>query len=227
MYTRKLAITSKMAPMKFLVDLRVLGFTWYDSLELPHADTALYLLEAQFIKHSNKAKTRAEIFFPALDEKLSNLDYSWFELNATRVLIPEDAILVDEQFLIEHPKVLGNSSARQKELERTYSPVLAGTPANRRGIFNKNQEETLVQSKSNVVKPRDHRRIQVDDHVPTVRDGNEVDHNRRLTSRSSTIPDSESSQQTLVAPLSSRRYQRDIPAVNTGSRMILRRLNKN
>ena len=75
--------------------------------------------------------------------------------------------------------------------------------------------------------PRDHRRIQVDDHVPNVRDGNEVDHNRRLISRPSTIPDSESSQQTLVAPLSSRRYQRDIPAVNTGSRMILRRLNKN
>ena len=82
------------------------------------------------------------------------------------------------------------------------------------------------------MEPRPTRRIQVDDHVPDIRDGNERDNSRRTILRSSrdadkVILNSESSPRTLVAPVTSRRYSRDIPAVDTGARMSLRRLKKN
>jgi hypothetical protein len=100
------------------------------------ADTKLYLLETTFTAHSDKRKTRAEVYFPALDEKLKDLDYFWFEANATRIFLPEDAVLVDEEFLVSYPQVLGSQNKeRQRILERKYSPVIAGTPAHRRGIF--------------------------------------------------------------------------------------------
>ena len=232
-YTRKLAITSKIAPVVFYIDMRTLGFTWYDKLDLPQADTSLYLIGAQFIRHTNKQKTRAEVFLPVLDEKLTNLDYSWFELNATRIQIPDGAILVDERFLVQYPQILGaQNKARQRELERLYSPVIAGTPANRRGVY-RFKDTDLEQSKPTLImKPRSNRRIQVDDHVPDIRDGNESDHSRRsrigpTRDTEEVLLDSTSSPRTLVAPVTSRRYSRDIQEVNTGARMNLRKLNKN
>ena len=82
------------------------------------------------------------------------------------------------------------------------------------------------------MEPRSNRRIQVDDHVPDIRDGNESDHSRRSRigpSRDTeeVLLDSTSSPRTLVAPVTSRRYSRDIQAVDTGARMNLRKLNKN
>jgi hypothetical protein len=217
-HTRKLMIPSKLTPARFLIDIRVLGFTWYDSLGLPDADTKLYVMRVEFVKHTNKAKTRAEVFIPALQEMLSNLDYSWFELNATRTSVPEQAILIDEEFLVQFPNILGAKSTRQRELEQKYSPVLAGTPANRRGIF---RTTKLEESSVPLLKPRDSRRIQGDDHVPNVRDGNPEDQQRRILQRS------DGDERRLVLPVTSRKYSKDIPEVNTGARMSLRRLNKN
>jgi hypothetical protein len=220
-HTRKLMIPTKLTPSRFLIDIRVLGFTWYDSLNLPDADTSLYVMHAEFVKYTNKPKSRAEVFIPVLQEKLSNLDYSWFELNATRTTIPEKAILIDEQFLVKFPSILGSKSKRQQELERKYSPVLAGTPANRRGIFRTTADDPDDSARVPLLESREHRRINADDHIPTIRDGHTESVQRSILQRS------ESVERKLVAPVTSRKYSKDIPEVNTGVRTSLRRLNKN
>jgi hypothetical protein len=210
--SKRLMIPSTIAPSKFLLDIRALGFTWYDSLQLPNCDTTLYVVEANFIEHSNKHKTRAKVFFPALDEELSDLDYTWFEMFATRIFLPDSAVLVDEEFLVKFPQVLGSSNDRQKQLERIYSPVIAGSPANRRGVYRSEKEQRNI--KPNLIgDSRNTPRLQKDDHVPTVRDGNVIDGQRRILQRQ------------LVKPITSRRFEKDIPEVNTGARTGLRRRN--
>ena len=218
MKTRQMKITPEVAPERFLIDLRVLDFTWYSSLELPHSDTKLYLLETHFKQFSNKHHTRAEVYLPALDESMKNLDYYWFESNATRLHIPEDAVFVDEEFLVMHPQVLGEQGIeRQRILERTYSPVYAGTPSNRRGIF-KVPAEVLAKAKkkSIVVEPRSSPRLQQDDHVPDVHDGHEVDVNRR--SQFDRRESSSSPSKYLVPAVTSRKFPTSIGEVPTYSR---------
>ena len=215
---KKLSIPMTIAPRKFLMDLRALGFSWYDSLHLPQADTALYLVEVHFNEYLNKKRTRVAVDLPALGDRLDDLDYSWFELYATRLYLPDDAIFVDEAFLVQYPQILGATTERQKHLERLYSPVLAGTHANRRGIFRNGGEERPARENNVAETTRNSPRIQRDVHVPNVRDGNDVEDNRRGSPRLAT-------EQTkiLVRPISSRRFPKDIPVVNTGAREGLRR----
>jgi hypothetical protein len=202
-----------MAPSKFLMDIRALGFTWYDSLSLPNCDTALYLLEAKFVEYTNKQKTRAKINFPATNEELSNLDFTWFEMFATRIFLPESAVLVDEEFLVRFPQILGSSNERQKQLERLYSPVIAGSPANRRGLFRSDREQRN-RKPSIIGDSRTTPRLQQDDHVPNVRDGNEVTDQRRILQRR------------LVQPVTSTKLETVISDIDTGVRTGLRKRNK-
>ena len=218
---RQLAIPMTVAPDHFLVDLRVLGFTWYDELQLPNADISLYLLEAKFVEHTNKNRTRAKVYFPALDESLAGLDYAWFEMNATRIFLPPDSIFVDELFLVKFPQVLGEANKeRQRTLERLFSPVIAGTPANRRGLFRAGIDNTSSNEK--VILPRPIPRVQRDEHVPNIRDGNRIDPERRIL-REPTSSETPILDKTLVRPVTSRRYAPDIPVVDTGVRTGLRR----
>jgi hypothetical protein len=175
-----LTITPKIAPERFFIDLRVLDFSWYDKLELPQSDTQLYVVEAQ-MKSLSKSKTRAEVYLPAFDEVIKDVDYFWFEANATRLYIPDDSILVDEEFLAANPKVLGNQNKeRQRVLERLYSPVLAGTPANRRGVFRPSRQVANSDKQGQPIQPRSVSRQQQDDHVPNIHDGNSPVLNRRV-----------------------------------------------
>jgi hypothetical protein len=210
--SRRLAIPPEMAPKKFLLDLRVLDFTWYDSLQLPHADTKLYLLEAQFKEFTNKQRTRAEVYFPAFDEILQNVDHFWFEANATRLFLPEDAILVSEEFLAENPQVLGDKGIkRQRILEQLYSKVIAGSPANRRGIFRPDKESINRKKKTVVIVPRSEPRAILDDNLTNV---------RNQSSSSST------SDKHLVPAVTSRRHNKDpVPSCGIGRSGLRQRHN--
>jgi hypothetical protein len=75
------------------------------------------------------------VFFPATDEVLKNLDHQWFSMHAYRLSLSDGITLVDATFLLAHPVILGENSARMKVLRREYTPVFAGSPANRRGVF--------------------------------------------------------------------------------------------
>ena len=82
-----------------------------------------------------------------------------------------------------YPQILGAKSERQKHLERLYSPVLAGSPANRRGVFRTGGEGKPTRDSTSAEVPRSSPRIQRDDHVPNVRDGNEIEEDRKRSSR--------------------------------------------
>ena len=206
--SRRLAIPPEMAPKQFLIDLRVLDFTWYDSLKLPHADTKLYLLEAHFRKYCNKQRTRAEVYLPAFDEIIDNADHFWFEGNATRTFLPDEAILVSEELLVTYPQILGKHNIkRQRILEQIYSPVTAGSPANRRGIFRPDKDSAKSKKKPVVIVPRSVPRAILDDHLP----------NMREQPSSSLSPSSPAPEKHLVPAVTSRRYHRDpTPGIGIG-----------
>ena len=213
--SRRLAIPESMAPKKFLIDLRVLDFTWYDSLKLPHSDTVLHLLETHFQKYTNKSRTRAEVYLPAFDEILQNVDHFWFEANATRTFLPDGAILVSEEFLVAYPQILGKQNVqRQRILEQIYSPVTAGSPANRRGIFRPDSDSDKQKKKPVVVIPRSSPRVMLDDHLP----------NMREKSSSSPSPSDPVKEKYLVPAVSSRRYQKEpTPSVGIGRSSLRQR----
>jgi hypothetical protein len=75
-----------------------------------------------------------KIFFPASKEYLDELDYYWFQVNSYRSEVRSGEILVDEEFLAQHPNILGNNE-RQRSLQREYSSADVGSPANRLGRF--------------------------------------------------------------------------------------------
>ena len=78
------------------------------------------------------------------------------------------------------------------------------------------------------IQPRRSPRIQLDDNVPDVRDGNEVLPNRRILQRQTSTDIDEDVQHSkrLVQPVTSRRYTKDIQEVITGARVGLRKRNK-
>ena len=228
--TRRLTITPKIAPEKFFIDLRVLDFSWYDKLELPQSDTQLYVVEAQ-MKSLTKSKTRAEVYLPAFDEVIKDVDYFWFEANATRLYIPDDSILVDEEFLAANPKVLGNQNKeRQRVLERLYSPVLAGTPANRRGVFRPSRQVASSDKQGQPIQPRSVSRQQQDDHVPDIHDGNSPVLNRRVRiSPEEGRPPVVHEGKSLVPATKSRRFESGssyVPPVGTREGLRKRILSK-
>ena len=144
--SRKLAIPTSAAPGEFWLDLRALGFTWYDSLKLPDSDTHTYVVKAVFKEFLNSRHTLARVYLPAMDEYLDDLDNYWFTANAHRADCNSQDTVVDERFLLQFPHVLGKQrSDRLRILRRTYSPVLAGTPANRRGNFKAPRKPRIAQ----------------------------------------------------------------------------------
>ena len=130
---RRQPIPRTSTPEVCYLDLRALGFTWYDSLSLPDSDTHLYLIGASFCKFTNKKETRAEIFIPLFNEYLRNLDKYWFETNAYRLQVPNDATLVDHVFVKRYPQLLESEIILQEELQ--LPSVTAGTPDNRQGRY--------------------------------------------------------------------------------------------
>ena len=146
---RKQPIPRTSTPEICYLDLRTLGFTWYDSLELPDSDIHLYLIAASFSKFTNKKETRAEVYIPILDEYLRNLDKYWFETNAYRLQVPTNATLVDRDFIKRYPRLLDNEILQQ---DGALPPVTAGTPDNRQGRYAKHSQKQ--KPTANVSKPR-------------------------------------------------------------------------
>ena len=136
---RKQPIPRTLTPALCYLDLRTLGFTWYDSLALPDSDTHLYVIAASFSKFTNKKETRAEVFLPVFNEYLRNLDKYWFETNAYRLQVPREATLIDQDFVNRHPQLLDGEVVQQQE--DALPPVIAGTPDNRQGRYSRNTRE--------------------------------------------------------------------------------------
>jgi hypothetical protein len=136
---RKQPIPRTLTPALCYLDLRTLGFTWYDSLALPDSDTHLYVIAASFSKFTNKKETRAEIFLPVFNEYLRNLDKYWFETNAYRLQVPREATLIDQDFVNRYPQLLDGEVVQQQE--DALPPVIAGTPDNRQGRYSRNTRE--------------------------------------------------------------------------------------
>ena len=148
---RRLAIPISLCPSKFYLDLRYIDFTWYDTqCKLPNSDTETYVVEARFSGYSNTQNSRANVYIPVFDLKLSKLDYYWFQSNAYRTeMDPRLVTLVDSSFVLANPQLVGHDSDRLRVLRREYAPALAGTYAQRRGKFRASDTDldpTLVTS---------------------------------------------------------------------------------
>ena len=161
---RQQPIPRTSTPDMCFLDLRVLGFTWYDSLELPDSDTQLYVIAASFSKFTNKKETRADMFIPLFNEYLRNLDKYWFETNAYRLQLPVDAVLVDKLFLNRYPQLL--SSEVQQPPVDVFPPVIAGTPDNRQGRY-ANRPRKEPSSQAAVSKPRSQPRLPIQVPAPS------------------------------------------------------------
>ena len=141
---RRLSIPRQICPQEFYLDLRCVDFTWYDQCALPNSDTATYVVLASFIKFTNRSCTRGDVYLPVLDVRLSKLDYYWFKTNAHRVqLEPALVTLVDARFVLANPQLVSRDSDRLRELRSSLSAPLAGSPAQRRGIFQASEPATV------------------------------------------------------------------------------------
>ena len=117
--------------------------------------------------------------------------------------MPDAAILVSEEFLVEYPQVLGDKGIkRQRILEQLYSKVIAGSPANRRGIFRPNNDSVSRKKKTVFIVQRSEQRAMLDDNLPIVRNQS-----------SSSSP----SDKRLVPAVTSNRYNKDpVPSIGIG-----------
>ena len=106
-------------PTSFFMDLRALGFTWYDRLHLKNSDEITYLVVASFHDYArgksnehNKIgpanKKRVSIYIPAFDEYIHKCSKHWMNCWAYRQELKQGEVLVDAQFLLKHPNILGS-----------------------------------------------------------------------------------------------------------------------
>ena len=120
------------APDEFYMDLRALGFTWYDSLQLKDSDTITYRIKVVTEKGKPRLKY-ANIRIPDFNnETMQGLRSSWFFVYAKVVKYTEDFILVDKEFLRKNPSIMGNTSVPHIDADTT-EPAIAGTYAERKG----------------------------------------------------------------------------------------------
>lgn len=184
---RTKVITRNIAPDCFYIDLRVLSFTWYDSLSLPNSDELTYVVEANFSQYTNKKKTRAEIDIPLFGEKLRNLDHYWFEANAYRTQLTTSVIHLDRASLLTYPQLLDTTRSIPKQDEE-FPPLLAGTPANRQGKY---QRIVSAGSKlvSKVSQPRTEPRPSIEQmiNVPPRQQPEPLEHNDTTTQTTSQL----------------------------------------
>ena len=116
-------------------------------------------------------------------------------------------ILIDEQFIIEHPHILQDNEKRLQEIQRTFSPVLAGTPQNRRGVFRlPNKKTPDSPSSSRIIAPRTSPRIRFDDNIYPHHDGN-TESSREIT-RDTNVD---------ISPATSTVIQRDSTTISDSS----------
>ena len=136
----------EMPPTAFYIDLRVLGFTWYDRLQLPDSDAKTYIVAASFHDYKRGKPTkgnglgklnhkRAIIYIPLFDDYLHDCSLYWFESNAYRAIPKLDDVVVDVDFLLRFPHILGENHPKVVEYRSKHAPLDAGTSAQRRGIY--------------------------------------------------------------------------------------------
>jgi hypothetical protein len=118
----------------FYLNLRALGFTWYDSLNLPDSDTTDYFVEATFLRHSSNPK-RGFAFIPLLDRSPScrPIAADWLLLHAKNRSLPPDSVLIREDNIALYPQV--QHTYFPTEIPKSFTPAIAGTPAERRGSY--------------------------------------------------------------------------------------------
>jgi hypothetical protein len=124
-------------PNEFYLDLRALGFTWYDSLGLENSDIVTYRIKAITEKDNARAKS-ANIRIPDLNnEIMRGLKSSWFFVYARVVELNETFILVDKDFVKRHIKIHKNETLEQVAPPSVTEPAIAGTYPERRGLKQK------------------------------------------------------------------------------------------
>jgi hypothetical protein len=119
---------------RFYLNLRALGFTWYDSLNLPHSDTTDYFVEAVFLRHPTNPK-RGYVFIPLLDHSPSCrlIAADWLFLHAKTLTLPHGAVLLSVDNIDNYPQV--KQTYLPTSVPSTFTNALAGTPAERRASW--------------------------------------------------------------------------------------------
>ena len=116
---------------EFYMDLRALGFTWYDSLKLPDSDTTTYRIKA-VVQKGNNAKL-ANVILPDLNgEVIKSLKQSWFHIHAKVTSINNSFVLVNDNFIQQYPKILDGSPLHAEQNLKVLEPACAGTYSERR-----------------------------------------------------------------------------------------------
>jgi hypothetical protein len=121
---------------QFYLNLRALGFTWYDSLNLPDSDTTDYFVRAIF-RLSPSNNKRGAIFIPTLDSSpaFNSVGNDFLFLHAKTRIPPPNAVILDSESLTLYPQILRLYTPKTSDTLQTFDPAIAGTPAEKRGIY--------------------------------------------------------------------------------------------
>ena len=91
---------------KVYVDLRSYGADWYDSLNLPLADSKSYVLEYRYTKWSNAKHTKIVAHCKTFNETFTLDGYFVFAYGSIKILDFETMILVDADLVSIYPALL-------------------------------------------------------------------------------------------------------------------------
>jgi len=125
---------------EFYMDLRALGFTWYDELSLPDSETKTYRIKVQLQRTSNPRT--ANVIIPDMNgEIIKSLKQSWFHIYSKVITLDKSFILVNSRLIRQYPQILNTSlQSTESTMMRRLEPALAGTYSERRIVRNKSKD---------------------------------------------------------------------------------------
>jgi hypothetical protein len=113
----KQVITNVTIGDKVFVELRQYGCTWYESLGLDRFEYLKYVIPFEYKEWKNQAHRKILIESELTGDSwfVSNL---WIRQFGSRKVFDETSmVLIDEQFLVQHPEVLGETN-RERVINR-------------------------------------------------------------------------------------------------------------
>ena len=97
------------------------GGAWYESLELPQAYEKRYVVQGKYVKAKNGDKGRQiGIYFDVFSER-QDQNMSFVRWYGSCKELASDMILVDEDFILRYPQVLGKSKVKGRKV--TFEPL--------------------------------------------------------------------------------------------------------
>ena len=106
------------------IDIRCYGYQWFKSLQLPNADTIIYLLTYKYTRWTNTTKTKISAVCELLDEYFKSLDhmfvYQYGSMKTdSKQLSPSTHFIITKEFVCQHPEIIQED--RRKRLIQAYS----------------------------------------------------------------------------------------------------------